>query len=265
MLFRQSFSLLKKDKEVMLFPLLSFIVGAIILILLILASIFIFDITKDEEVTLSTSWYAYLITTYLLTIFTTSYFQAGLVTIINARINGQDKVFSDGIHNANAHIGKIFIWSLVSATIGVILQAISEKSEWLGKLVTSLVGTAWGIVTMFIIPVLILDKLSIIDSIKQSGSIFKKTWGETILMNFGVGLALIPAFLLVIVITMVGILTTGYVIVFVLFTIISFLLLGVVSNTLSSIFKVVLFHYATTGKVAEGFDNDLVMGAIKGK
>ena len=270
MLIKQRLNLLKKDKEVLLFPILSSIAVLIILIFVILITLFVFDakeILTEEGSTesLSTSWYIFIFVMNIISMFIVTYFQAGLVTIVEARINGQDKSFKDGINNANAHIGKIFTWSLISATVGLVLQIISDKSKWAGKLVATLFGAAWGIVTIFIIPVLILDDLSIKDSIKKSGNIIKHMWGETIIMNFSTGLFFGLIIFAIFTLSIILGILTGFVITFIILPIILTMFTILLSNTLGAVFKIVLYHYATTNKIVEGFDKDLVMGAVKKK
>lgn len=272
-LTKQSFALLSEDKEVLLFPLLSFFTSILAFIALIVISIVVFDVKEvllsedgsESEAAMSAAWYVYIFFTYVVSVFITTYFQAGLVTIVYARINKENKSFSDGIHNANEHIGKIFIWSLLSATVGTILNIISDKSKWLGKIVASLLGAVWSIVTLFITPVLVLEDLSLGNSIKRSGSIFKSTWGETLIMNFTVGFIFIFAIFGTIGVASALAFLTQQVVLFAILGIIAIFFLILLSSTLDSVFKVVLYHYARTGTIPSGFDRDLLLGAVKKK
>ncbi len=195
-----------------------------------------------------------------------NFFQAGIYTIAHGRFSGQDLSFSDGMKGATDNVGKIFTWSVISATVGVILQFIADRSRLIGKIVSFFLGAAWGILTYFSLPSLIIGKTSVKDSFKESASVIRKTWGETIIVNLGmnlffmmlvfVGLALaiglvflIPTFVVVM----------GVITLFIIYII----ALTVISSTLSSIFKLALYEYATTGKVPAGFSPELVQNAIR--
>jgi len=49
-------------------------------------------------------------------------------------------------------------------------------------------GVGWGLITAFVIPLMVYQDIGPIDAIKRSGAIFKKTWGENLIRVFGVGL-----------------------------------------------------------------------------
>ena len=57
----------------------------------------------------------------------------------------------------------------------------------ISKIIISLAGIAWTFATFFIIPVMIFENLGVIDSIKKSSQIFKNTWGESVIGQFGMG------------------------------------------------------------------------------
>lgn len=195
-----------------------------------------------------------------------NYFLAGIYTIVNGRFNGQNLSFIDGIKNANKHIGRIFIWSLISATVGVILQIISDKSKLIGKIVATIFGAAWAILTYFSLPTLIIGERSIKESFKESSSAIRKTWGETIIVNFGIGLF----FFLFIVTTLTIMITIAVlvpdVIVFILLGIlfiIFFTAITIIFSTLNSIVKLALYVYASTGVVPQGFTPELIQSTVK--
>src|SRR3989344_3507528 len=171
-LVKESFAVLKKDKEIMLFPIVSGILTVIAFLLL-----FIY---------------------YVITSFIVIFFNTGLITCAQMRLNGKDPTFKDGIKHAWKHLGNIFVWSLISATIGLILRMIvdrienSERLGPIGKLVgmifIGILGMAWSFLTFFVIPVMVFENKNVFASIKQSGSLFKKTWGENVIGQFSMGL-----------------------------------------------------------------------------
>jgi len=269
-----SWSILKKDREMLLFPLLSTIVTLIAAALLF--GVYFFMIAGGSIETLRTLMesakertsggaellfgFAYYLVTYFILI----YFQAGVVAIAHARIQGRDLTFRDGMHAASAHAGKLFFWSLVNATVGMVLHLIAERSKIVGRLVVSLLGAAWSILTFFILLVLILEERGIKDSLARSGEVIKKTWGETILVNIGVGLFMFVLTLLGIAVFMAALFTGSGAVVFValILLLVYIIVLSLVSSTLSVIFKVVLYEYATNGTLPEAFPEQVIRYAF---
>jgi len=274
LIVKESWAILKQDKEVMWFPILSFVTSLIALI--IFGAIFYFIVLaaniqagdKLEGIASDVVSYVILFVYYLLMYLITNYFLAGVYTIVHARLNGQNLSFRDGINGSNKNAGKIFVWALISATVGVILQIIADKSKVIGKIVASLIGAAWNIMTYFSFPSLIIGQRSVKDSFKESAALIRKTWGETIIVNFGVGLFFglliflgIALSIGIIILIPLTVTVISVIVLFIIYTIV----LSIISSTLSTIFKIALYDFAQTGKVAPGFSPDILKGAVQAK
>ncbi|MES2668762.1 MAG: DUF6159 family protein [Patescibacteria group bacterium] len=275
LLVSESFALLRKDKEIMLFPVLTFFTS---LLLLILAGAVLFSVlagmdfsegVAEEEygVMGEILLYAGMFVLYLVGAFISAFFQAGIVTIVHARLNGRDLGFKDGIRNASAHAGKIFVWSLFAATVGVILEFIASKFKWLGFIVANLLGTAWNIITLFIVPVLVLEEGSVKDAIRRSGSIFKQRWGETLIMSFSTGLFFLGVFFAGLLVYLSTWFLGNETVIIASTVLFVFFVIGVsvLSSTLNIVYKVVLYEYAASGIIPDSFTPELVTGAVKVK
>ena len=79
-------------------------------------------------------------------------------------------------------------WAVLSATVSLVLRAIEERAGIVGRIVGSLVGLAWSLVTFLVLPVLVIEQLGPIDAVKRSAELFKQTWGENMIANAGIGL-----------------------------------------------------------------------------
>src|SRR3989344_5621828 len=269
-LVKESFAVLKKDKEIMLFPIVSGILSVIAFLLLFVPA-GILTLGNDLS---SPLFYLLLFIYYVITSFIVIFFNTGLITCAHMRLNGKDPIFKDGLKHAWKHVGNIFVWSLISATVGLILRMIVDKIENserlgpIGKLVgmifIGLLGMAWSFLTFFVIPVMIFENKKVFASIKQSGSLFKKTWGENVIGQFSMGLIFGLLFLAgvgaiflallsesLIVILVVGVLALFY-----------FTLLVILSASLNGIFVAALYSYAKTGKVPAAYSSELVKGAF---
>jgi hypothetical protein len=224
-----------------------------------------FKIDESKEIS-NIIIYGTIFIYYLVIFFIVNFFQSALFIIVQGRFSGQDLNFNDGIQSAGKYVGKIFIWSLISATVGIILKVISDNFKIVGRILSSILGAAWEILTYFSLPALVIGNLNIKESFKESASIIKKTWGETLIVSFGVGLFFVAVVVLglVLSVAIIIIAPTTYVVVSVavIFTIF-YIAMMLLATTLSSIFKLTLFNYARTGNIPQGFSDYIVKGAIK--
>src|SRR3977135_4231507 len=83
---------------------------------------------------------------------------------------------------------RILMWAVVASTVGIVLQMIEERSSWLGKIVSGMLGVAWAMPTYLMVPVLIFEDDGVFGSIQRSSSLLRETWGEQIISGFGFGL-----------------------------------------------------------------------------
>jgi Family of unknown function (DUF6159) len=167
------------------------------------------------------------------------------------------------VHAAGARAHVLLPWAVLSATVSLVLRAIEERSGIVGRIVGSLIGLAWALVTFLVLPVLVVEQCGPIEAVKRSAALFKRTWGENMIANAGIGLValvatfvgVIPCLLLVAVGGPVGGIGIALAVAWVI---------GVqlVSATLTGIFQIALYRFATDGSVP-GFDNDKLREAFR--
>ena len=122
-------------------------------------------------------------------------------------------------------------------------------------------------VTYFVVPVLVVDGVGPIEAVKRSSAILKRTWGESIAGEGGLGiisfLLMLPAFLLIALAAVAG---AGPVLVVVVPVVILYIVaLSVVFAALGAIFRTGTYIYATTGKAPSNMDPALLQGAFRKK
>lgn len=265
-LIKASWEVIKKDKEILLFPVLSGIICIIITASFLIPAIFM-GVGLDTKNHSSPLVYVGIFLFYLVTYFVVIFFNAGLVACAHIRLTGGDPTFSDGITAAKNNIGHIFIWALISATIGLILQAIKDNNNVVSQLIASLIGVAWSLLTFFVIPIMIIEKKGVIESIKESAGLFKHTWGETVIGQGGVAVifvllalvALVPVILVVM--SGVMILVIAVITLYLLLLIILF----VMANAMQGVYNTALYLYAKNGVVPDAFSKELIEKAFQPK
>lgn len=186
-LAKMSLSIIRKDKEILIFPVLSGIVTIAILASFVLGTFFTtgFDAIAGG----SSQWvlYAFFAVFYFVSFFVAIFFNACVIGCATIRMNGGNPTLADGFRIARQNIGRIAAWALFAATVGLIIKMIQDRVGFIGKIIMGALGVAWTIVTYFVVPVLIYEKLGPWGSVKRSASILKQTWGEALVGNLGLG------------------------------------------------------------------------------
>lgn len=265
-LTKVSLRVLRKDKELLVFPLIS---GVFLMLLLsgFVAGMF-FTVGFDAAFGGSGTWLSIvlLFLYYVVAFFIGLFFNAAVIGAAMIRLNGGDPTISDGFRIARENVGRIFLWALFAATVALILRAIQERVGLIGKIIVGIVGIAWSLATFFVVPVLIFEKLGPWAAVKRSASIFKKTWGETLTGGFTLGGIFLLAALAGLIPLFAGIAIGGVVPILVgaLVTVVYWVLLGLVGSAANSILVAALYRYATTGKVAEDFQGLPMFAASPG-
>ena len=267
-LAKECWKVLMLDKELMVFPLISMIACGLILASFVapLVASGLLDpdagTTEISEPVMMMCFFAFYVITYFVMIFC----NAALIACAMIRFRGGDPTVMDGLRAAGARTGKILAWSLVSAVIGMILQAIEQRAGAVGKIVAGLLGAAWAIASYFAVPVLVMENVGPVDALKRSASVMKKTWGETLAAEFGMFLlvlaASIPAVLLMVLgAGALGASSTigGVLIVLGVIWLLTAILAGA---TLDAILKAALYLYASEGKVPHNFDDRYARAAF---
>ena len=254
-LTKMSLRVVRKDKEILIFPLLSGLIS-----LLILASFFVAVFMGsgfEAGFTNSNEWVfaGFFIAFYFVTFFLSTFFNTAVIGCATIRLNGGDPTVKDGFRIAIANIKQIVLWSLFGATVGFILRAIQQRVGFIGKIVVGALGAAYTIATYFVVPVFVYERLGPWKALKRSVSILKGTWGEALVGNLGMGLVFFLLALLGIIPIIAGGLLASFwpIIIGFLIAVIYWILLVLVFSAAESVLVAALYRYATTGKVSEEF------------
>jgi len=274
-LVKQSFAILKSDKQLMLFPILSaaccLVVTAIIATggtLLTLPS-FAAAAAAGEKWTPAHApfFYPVIFLLYVANYFVIVFFNVALVGVANSRLVGGTWTMRDGLELAWARKGTILQWALVAATVGIILKTLEERMGLIGRIVMRIIGVAWALACYFVVPVLAFEDLTPIEAVQRSSKLFKDTWGEKVTGGFslslvffllalpGIGFFILSMFLAV------GLRTPLVIAAGFLLMMLYFLLLSVVSSAVQGIFNAALYRYACFKQVPPAFDGELITAA----
>jgi hypothetical protein len=117
---------------------------------------------------------------YLGTAFLSTFFAAALVDQTRAVLDGREPSLRAGVRAAWGVKRQLFAWALISATVGLVLNSISESSDSVvAQVLSAVVGMAWTVLTFFVVPVVVFEQPSLREMFTRSGETFKETYGET--------------------------------------------------------------------------------------
>ena len=273
-LAKQSFGVLSHDKELVLFPLFS---GAACLLVLASFAVplwstpWLHEMLDTRQAPHNPLAYVVLFAFYFVNYFVIVFFNAALVSCALKRMAGENPTVTYGLQQAASRLPQIAAWAAVSATVGVILKMIESKSEWVGRLVASLIGAGWAIATYFVVPVLVVEQVGPLEALKRSTSLMRRTWGETLAGKMGLGLiilaAMIPGIAAMVLGMVVGAAMSQPILVGVGFAVGVIWILGVslVSAAVQSILLTALYVYASQGTAPPQFDAALLQSAFGSK
>lgn len=268
-LVKASAKVLDADKELLVFPAISSLaLVAVTAGMFLPVYFFAGSLSAPSEGTGPLGWVV-LFLYYCVQYFIIVFFNSALVGAALIRLDGGDPTLGDGLRIARERLGSILGYAIIAATVGMLLRTARERSNnFLASMAISLVGFGWNLATFLVVPVLVTHDIGPIEALKRSGSIVKKTWGEQVVGNAGIGLFFgFLSFGLVLLAIPSVILTAGtgqpvlIALVIGLFVLL-FLGVGLVGATLSGIYSAALYRYATTGQSAL-FDGQQLRNAFR--
>lgn len=258
-LFKQSWNILKQDRELVWLPAISAIIS------LVLAAIVLIPVALAQdwnaiseggttEVGGPGTYVAFAFLTLALA-FISIFFRGALVSGAHERMSGGDPTVRSAIAGAVERLPKLFSWAVITVIVGSILRAIEERSGMIGRFVINLVGMAWAVTTFLVVPVIIIENSGAIDSTKRSVDLFRRTWGENLSAQVGFGLIGFLVFIPIVLLAVAGI-AIGTLIGFVLvaLAIAAGVLVSMVLSALGAIFQTALYHYAVGDEQVDGFE-----------
>ena len=214
--------------------------------------------TGEEERQATSSYMAWIFLTYMVGSIIVVFWNSAIIVSAHERLTGGDPTIMTGIKAAFSRIHIIILWGIIAGTVGLLLRiardAISNKKapaalKILAGIMLWMVEIAWWMYTFFIIPMIVLEKKGIREGLRDSRSLFGKTWGENVTSGLGIGL-----------ISLFGIIVSlliGY-LVFMISPIagiiIAVALIGILilwANTAEVVVVAALYEYAKTGKMPD--------------
>ena len=201
-------------------------------------------------------WFVFYMIVSVITVF----WNAAIIASAYERLSsGTNPSFSYGIGQAMRCLPQILVWGVIAGTVGLfikILEGLARDGDaplalrFVAGFASFFIGIAWWIATFFVIPMIVLEKAGVLDSMGKSTELFERTWGEDVTSHVSTGVLMTLCILLLFCISvplmMLGDLGVilGIVIlaVGILFAVLFF-------STVEAVNRASLFYYAKTGQM----------------
>lgn len=271
LLFKETFRFFWTDKEMLGVPIVALIMQLFflgVLAICILASGLFVDV-GSENVPLAPKEYVAIFAMYVISAFTIAYSQAAITHIVYTRVHGGDATLWGGLRTAGKHTGSLLVWACIASTVGLLIRIIAERSQLLVKICVALLGAMWSVLTYFVVPAIIIDQKSPFAAIGHSGTIFKRTWGETLVSNISFGFVFL-AFYVVLFVSLIGALyatggSEGTFIVCAVILVGVILVTCLLSAVLNSVLRTLLYVYASEQIIPTNFNRELLESMLARK
>jgi MFS family permease len=272
-LVKASAAVLKADKELLIFPLVSGL-GVVLVTLTFAAPLFFSGLVGQwvgGQYGADMMMFIVAFLYYLVQYFVIFFANTALVGAAIIRLNGGAPTVGDGFRVASQRFNAILGYALIAATVGMLLRAISERGGILGQITSAIVGTTWSVATFLVVPVLVVENVGPIEAVKRSTALLKKTWGEQVVGSLSMGFIFgLLAVLVILAGIGLGFLATSIFktilvpgVVIVVLVVMALLVLSLVGSALNGIYTAAVYSYATGTGSGSYFDAELLRSTFR--
>jgi len=254
-LARASASVLRSDRELLLFPVLSGLCTALVGAAFVLPALALRVFADGIGLGSVAFALAFGFVQYAVVVF----FNCALVGAALIRLEGGDPTMADGLRAACARLGPILGYAAIAATVGALLQGLRRRGRNVGtRALGAGLGAAWAMANFLVVPVLVSRDLGAIAALRESAALLRRTWGENAVGQVGIRVA-------------GGLLATGVAVAGVVLAVLAaqaspllgiavaalagpaWLLVVIAQAALRVVYAAALYRYATTGEAPAAF------------
>ena len=256
-LAKQSFRVLRDDRSLLLFPIISIPVALVGTAIVMGPGVALYTADNQEAILIAFG----VVTLYVLT-FVTVFFNVALAAAASTSLAGGESSVGEGLRVARGRLGVIAAWALVQTVVGVVISAIqgATNESVVGRILGGLVSFAWSAATFFVVPVIALEGVGPKQAFQRSVSVLRERWGEGVVGSASASgvvflLALLP--LLALGVGGYALINSGQDVAGGVLLALAGVVLVVailIGGTVSAIFRVALYRFATDGTAVGGFD-----------
>jgi hypothetical protein len=244
----KSWNVIQSDRALLVLPLLS-VVTTLFAAAIIFAPASYYAVHDQSHVPFVL---AAVIGAYPLT-FISTFFNVAFVAVVRRKLAGEPASLGDGLACARSRLGAIAAWALLSTLVGLALRLLERVrggaiAEWIAAAV---LGAAWSLATLLVVPIIAVDGVGPIETLRRSARLIKERWGEGITGSFVIGTAFALLTIPVVIIGFIG--WTSFAgshafgVLVIALAAALFLIVIAAQNAVTQVFHLALYDYATGG------------------
>jgi uncharacterized membrane protein len=296
-LFKSSLAVMTRNKQLLVFPIVVFLFTILIMLFFLAPvvlrptghaittaqhweaighSLFTQTVNapgKTVETGLTPAAMGYLAFMYLVSMIFATFFNVAFYHEILAALRGEPVSIPGGLRFACTRWKAILMWSLFAGLVGLIIQQIEQRLSFVGRIIARLLGMAWSIASVFVIPSIVQDEQNTnpIQMLKNSAGILKRTWGEALIgyvgMSLASGIILFVSMVMLIGALVGSIMLNNYWLIGVVgaLWVLAMFVLSYLTSVAGQIYKGALYLYAANGIVSEPYSQEMLDSAWKFK
>jgi len=187
LLFSESYLMIRKNPQTLLFALISFCVRfalGLFYLLVFLSALHakgLIPHTLNEFKTMHDplSFPFHFVFSFVFLFFTVFY-QTGIMAAVMARLSGTATDFRKAMNVAVKNLDRIFAWTFVSTVAMAVYAFVLDTTSSAAAFLSLLLALLWISVSLFVVPAIIAEKGTLVDLFESSLNAFGKVWRETI-------------------------------------------------------------------------------------
>ncbi len=266
-LIYQSIKIVRHQKKLIIFPLISSII-ILLLFSLIITPIITYEKTQIE---IYKNQYHIIIWAYILILLflfivhqITFYFNAAFIHCVNQYFKKKPVLLMEGIKASNTHFFKLYSWNLYASTVGIMINLFQAMLQGFTFYKQIFQGLSWIIATYLVIPIIMTHKTGPIKSIKHSAKLIRNTWGYNLKTNFGSLPFLLLARFLALLPLIIGLINGNHknIIIGMAITLLLIVFTTVVNSIANTVLASALYLYASKISIAPDFNELLIKNAF---
>lgn len=294
LLLKSSLSVIARNKTLLVFPVVIFVcTAAIVLFFLappllrptgnsylsaehwqaVYHSLFTQTDAGRGQVAFTPAALVYLAFLYFVAMFIGTFCNVAFYHEILAALTGQPVSIGRGMKFAFSKLGSILMWTLFAGLVGLIIKMIEERMALIGRIVGRLIGLAWSVAAVFVIPIIVREEgnANPLAMLQKSAGVLKRTWGEALIGYAGLSVA--NVFVVFGSVVWLGgtiaVSAALHMYWFIAIAVVAWLLAlfvwGYVTGVASNVYRGALYLYAAEGLLAEPYSQEMLDMAWKFK
>jgi len=214
---------------------------------------------------------AVVLAAYPLT-FISTFFNVAFVAVVRRKLAGEPATMSDGLACARSRLGAIAAWALLSTLVGLTLRLLERVRGGviIERIAAALLGAAWSLATLFVVPIIAIDGVGPVETLRRSARLIRARWGEGITGSAVISAAFVVLTIPVVIVGFIG--WTSFAgshafgVLVIAIAVALFLVVSAAQNAVTQVFHLALYDYAAGDTtVSSVFSEDDLQSAMRPK